>query len=134
MKKSTVAAILYAINGMLAIAIVILIVLIAKRGPKPEEPVTASVSEDEYVEEYVPEPEEPQDTSVTVLVAVPTSTSSVNVRSGPSTDYQRIGSAYSDYDYEVITILDNGWTKIYYEDVTGYISSVLKSRLRTSKK
>ena len=125
MKKSTVAAILYALNGILVFAIVILIVLIVKRGPKPEEPVVATVSEDEYVEdEYVPV-EEPQDTSVTVLVAVPDTTSSVNVRSGPSTDYQRIGSAYADYDYEVITILDCGWTMGHYEDLTGYISSDL---------
>ena len=125
MKKSTVAAILYALNGILVFAIVILIVLIVKRGPKPEEPVVATVSEDVYVEEEEIPVEEPQDTSVTVLVAVPDTTSSVNVRSGPSTDYQRIGSAYADYDYEVITILDCGWTMVHYEDLTGYISSDL---------
>lgn len=125
MKKSTVAAILYALNGILVFAIVILIVLIVKRGPKPEEPVVSTVSEDVYVEEEEIPVEEPQDTSVTVLVAVPDTTSSVNVRSGPSTDYQRIGSAYADYDYEVITILDCGWTMVHYEDLTGYISSDL---------
>lgn len=125
MKKKTVASILYAINIFLALVIVILIVMIVKRGPmpEPEENPLASISGDDIYEEVEPEITEPQDTSVTVLVAIPTSTSSVNVRSGPSTDYQRIGSAYSDYDYEVVVILDNGWTEVIYDGQNGYISS-----------
>ncbi len=129
MEKKMLNAMLITFNVILAFAIVILIAMIVKRGPKPmeeykqtenqsiAEQIAANQDEDNVVTDI------PEDTSVSTLVCVPTSSSGVNVRTGPSTDYQRIGSAYMENSYEVIAILDNGWTKINYDGQTGYISS-----------
>ncbi|MCQ2542054.1 MAG: SH3 domain-containing protein [Lachnospiraceae bacterium] len=129
MEKKMLNAMLLTFNVVLAFAIVILIAMIIKRGPKPmeeyqqtenqsiAEQIAASQEEDSVVEDI------PEDTSESTLVCVPTSSSGVNVRTGPSTDYQRIGSAYMENSYEIIAILDNGWTKINYDGQTGYISS-----------
>lgn len=125
MKKQTISAILTALMICLVLAIVVLVVRIQMRGPKPEE---TAVSENEVVmnEQTVSEnmQAEPVEEEVeTVLLAIPQATSSVNVRSGPGTEYERIGSAYSDCEYEVVEIYDSGWTKLLYEGQEGYISS-----------
>lgn len=132
MKKKTLSAVLLAFNICMAGAIVLLIILIAKRGPKPMEQYAeakqqtiAEQMEAEQVSDNSASDQqmETQQTTSTVLVCVPTDASSVNVRTGPSTDYQRIGSAYMENNYDVVAILDNGWTKIIYDGQTGYISS-----------
>lgn len=131
MKKKTLNALLLAFNICMAFAIVILIVLIAKRGPKPmeeykaqEQSIAEQIAAEQAGQDSVSGGQiESQQTTSTSLVCVPTSASSVNVRTGPSTDYQRIGSAYMENNYEVLAILDNGWTKILYDGQTGYISS-----------
>ena len=125
MKKQTISAILTALMICLVLAIVVLVVRIQMRGPKPEE---TAVSENEVAmnEQTVSEnvQAEPVEEEVeTVLLASPQATSSVNVRSGPGTEYERIGSAYSDCEYEVVEIYDSGWTKLLYEGQEGYISS-----------
>ena len=125
MKKKIISGVLLALNICMVIAIIVLIIKIAARGPKPPEPVVSqndlAVSANS-VSQNIPTPK-PQEAE-RVLVAIPNVTNSVNVRTGPSTDYERIGSAYSDCEYEVIEIQSNGWTKLYYEDETiGYISS-----------
>ena len=48
--------------------------------------------------------------------------SSLNFRSGPSTNYSVIGKLLSGEQVEVISI-SNGWTKIRYNGQTGYVSS-----------
>jgi uncharacterized protein YvpB len=47
---------------------------------------------------------------------------SLNVRSGPGTNYERIGSLPQGSSIQVIQRLDNGWYKITYKSQTGYVS------------
>lgn len=129
MEKKMLNALLLAFNVMLALAIVVLVSMIIKRGPKPMEEYNQAESQS-IAEQIAASQEEAsanevqvEDTTESILVCVPTSSSGVNVRTGPSTDYQRIGSAYMENSYEIIAVLDNGWTKIYYDGQTGYISS-----------
>lgn len=138
MKKQTISALLTALMICLTIAIVVVIVRIQMRGLRTEDPVNS----DSYVIQEVSgsqnsvsgnqEDEEPS-AAVTVLVAVPNATSSVNVRSGPGTEYNRLGSAYSNNEYEVLEILSNGWTKLLYSDQEAYINSeYVDYKLRTT--
>lgn len=138
MKKQTISALLTALMICLTIAIVVVIVRIQMRGLPPEEEAGSdsyivqegfdsqdSVSDDQAVEK----PSE----AVTVLVAIPNANSSVNVRSGPGTEYNRLGSAYSNNEYEVLEILPNGWTKLLYSDQEAYINSeYVDYKLRTT--
>ena len=129
MKKKTISAILLGFNICLALFIVILIFLIVQRGPKPMEEIAQAEAEEEaavsandiYQDESKQEEIVPDVTEV--LVCIPTATSSVNVRSGPGVNYDRIGSAYSVNEYEVIAILNNGWTKLDYDGQEGFVSS-----------
>lgn len=137
MKKQTISALLTALMICLTIAIVVVIVRIQMRGARTEEPVDS----DSYMIQEVTgsqnsvadhQEEEPSE-AVTVLVAVPNATSSVNVRSGPGTEYNRLGSAYSNNEYEVLEILSNGWTKLLYSDQEAYIhSEYVDYKLRTT--
>ncbi len=138
MKKQTISALLTALMICLTIAIVVVIVRIQMRGAPLEEAADSdsyivqegfvsqdSVSDDQAVEK----PSE----AVTVLVAVPNTNSSVNVRSGPGTEYNRLGSAYSNNEYEVLEILSNGWTKLLYSAQEAYIySEYIDYKLRTT--
>ena len=46
----------------------------------------------------------------------------VNIRSGPSTEYERVGSAYSGFDYEILSATEtSGWIKIRYDDKPAYV-------------
>lgn len=128
MKKQTISALLTALMICLTIAIVVVIVRIQMRGSRIEEPVDSDsyiIQEVSGSQNSVPDnqEEEEQSVAVTVLVAVPNATSSVNVRSGPGTEYNRLGSAYSNNEYEVLEILPNGWTKLLYSDQEAYINS-----------
>lgn len=138
MKKQTISALLTALMICLTIAIVVVIVRIQMRGARPEE----AADSDSYVVQEISESqnsvsddqtgEKPSD-AVTVLVAVPNANSSVNVRSGPGTEYNRLGSAYSNNEYEVLEILSNGWTKLLYSDQEAYINSeYVDYKLRTT--
>lgn len=48
--------------------------------------------------------------------------STLRVRSGPSTDFDAVTELY-DHTVVNLTGIDNGWFKISYKDVTGYVSS-----------
>lgn len=128
MKKKTISTILWCIMGLLTITIIVLCVKIGMRGPKPiEEQKTASDNDVSapslnLAEEVKDDEKEVYEAHFDV-VASPDTTSSVNVRSGPGKDYERIGSAYSNNEYVVLEILDSGWTKLDYEGQEGYISS-----------
>lgn len=128
MKKKTISAILTGVNIVLVIAIVILIVKISGRDPLGEETqnqnqqaMNEMTLDEELSQEIVETIEE--ETTEQILIAVPQSTTSVNVRSGPGTDYDRIGSAYTDCEYDVIEVYSSGWTKLNYDGMEGYISS-----------
>ena len=49
--------------------------------------------------------------------------SSVNVRKGPSTKYDKLGSVSKAQKVEVIGVTENGWSVIRYKNEDGYISS-----------
>ena len=133
MKKRAISGILLALNIVLCLTIFILVIMIVKRGAKPAEEIRQQIREEQQLaqeqeammqaQEAMEEASEETESSSGILVCIPTSTSSVNVRSGPGTDYQRIGSAYTVNEYAVQGILDNGWTQIDYDGQTGFISS-----------
>lgn len=47
----------------------------------------------------------------------------VNVRKGPSTDYEKIGSLKKGEQIQITGIADTGWYQIQYGDMTAYVSS-----------
>lgn len=127
MNKKTISAILTGIMICLTIAIVVLVIRINNRGPRPIEIADAEtsviISENNI---NTPVDNSDNETYEPELVATPSldnSASSVNVRSGPGADYERLGSAYPDCEYVVIEVMPNGWTRIVYDDDEAYISS-----------
>ncbi len=121
MKKSTLNAIMQGVIIVLVIAIVFVIIQIMIR---PDEiPVAELPSEQEpeveSVTEEISEPEE----EVVVVERARIINDNINVRSGPGTDYERLGSAYNGYDFEFLEQLDEGWTKIVYDGQTAYVYS-----------
>jgi len=126
LSKKTISTILNAIMAVLTIGIVVLVVLIAKRGPKPtvtEEDLTNVVVSNNETEIPTAISENKIDMEPDIVCSPDKSSTSVNVRSGAGTDYERIGSAYPDFEYVVLSIKDNGWTEIEYDDGNGFISS-----------
>lgn len=128
MRKQTISALLTALMICLTIAIVVLIIRIQMRTPITEEPVNTN----NYIEQGDTESQnaaitdsdaETAESVETVLIAVTNAASSVNVRSGPGTDYERVGSAYPNNEYEVLEILSSGWSKILYSGQEAYISN-----------
>lgn len=120
MKKSTLNAIMQGVIIVLVIAIVFVSIKLVAR---PDEvPVTEVESESisevasvtEEVSEAEPEPVIEQRVRMT--------SDNINVRSGPGTDYERLGSAYIGYDFEFVEQLDE-WTKIVYDGKMAYVYS-----------
>ena len=101
MSKKTISTILNAIMAVLTIGIVVLVVLIAKRGPKPtvtEEDLTNVVVSNNETEIPTAISENKIDMEPDIVCSPDKSSTSVNVRSGAGTDYERIGSAYPDFE------------------------------------
>lgn len=120
MKKSTLNAIMQGVIIVLLIAIVfVTIKLIARPKEIPVAEVSSeSISEIASVVEEVSEPEpEP-----VIEQRVRMISDNINVRSGPGTDYERLGSAYIGYDFEFVEQLDE-WTKIVYDGKMAYVYS-----------
>lgn len=121
MKKSTLNAIMQGVIIVLVIAIVFVIIKIQLR---PDEvPVTEIVSEENSEPESVIEEVSEPEPEVVVVERVRIVNDNINVRSGPGTDYERLGSAYTGYDFEFIEQLEEGWTKIVYDDQMAYVYS-----------
>ncbi|MBQ8388066.1 MAG: leucine-rich repeat protein [Clostridia bacterium] len=51
------------------------------------------------------------------------STGSLNVRSGPSADYDQIGILSPGDKVEIVELYEDGWGKIYFEDAFGYVNT-----------
>lgn len=119
MKKSTLNAIMQGVIIVLVIAIIFIIIQI-KIKPEPEissELVSQEISEEPSVSE-----EEPVSEFEPVIVdRVRMIRDNINVRSGPGTEYERLGSAYSGYDFELVEQLESGWTKIIYDGKDAYV-------------
>lgn len=120
MKKSTLNAIMQGVIIVLVIAIVFVIIQIKIRPEEelvaelPSEEISEVVSEEIEVSEPEPEPVIEQRVRMT--------NDNINVRSGPGTEYDRLGSAYIGYDFEYIEQLEE-WTKIVYDGQMAYVYS-----------
>lgn len=88
--------------------------------PSEEESSEETKPSEESVEETKPEKPAVKFTDVEETVYA---TSSVNVRKGPSTDYDKIGSLSYGDSVKRIGVGDNGWSKVIYKDQEAYISS-----------
>ncbi len=74
-----------------------------------DEPVINTTSKQEY--------------TITDHVAGMYSTDTLNVRSGPGTEYSRIGKFYKGDEVNVTGIVSNGWYRVDYKGTEGYVSS-----------
>ena len=83
----------------------------------------ASTPDSEAVESEASEPEtnEPEFT-VTEVTATKYATQSVNVRSGPSTDYDKIGGLTTNQEVQVTGQASTGWYRIEYNGGEAYVS------------
>ena len=120
MKRSTLNAIMQGVIIVLVIAIVFVTIKLIIRPDEVEvvELPSESVSEVESVSESEPEPEP----ELVIEQRVRMTSDNINVRSGPGTDYERLGSAYIGYDFEFVEQLEE-WTKIVYDGQMAYVYS-----------
>ena len=104
MRKKTLSIILDAFIVLLVLTIILLIVMIGKRGAVPlqaqeqqqEDPLVPVVTAENgtvAVATEQPEPTEAEAVVEKVLYATPDTSSTVNVRSGAGTNYDKLGSA-----------------------------------------
>lgn len=91
---------------------------------KPEEAIKATEPATEPVTKPTPS------VSFSEVSETVYATGSVNVRTGPSTDYEKIGKLKWGESVTRIGVGDNGWSKVSYNDDVAYISS---KYLSTSK-
>lgn len=131
MRKKTLSIILDVFIGLLVITIIMLIMMIGKRGAAPiqaqeqnEEPLAPVVTAEQGTVAVEAEPTEAVAAAPTEdkpLYATPDTSSTVNVRSGAGTNFDKLGSASAGEEFEVISVLAVGWTKLSYHGEEGYI-------------
>ena len=134
MKKTTINTILLSIIAIMSISICFLIFCIVTR-PRyviVNEPETAKIMEVDNLSEDTALPETisamndtlpaETETSTTTLMHGKTSTR-VNIRDAASQDARVLNTVDEGTTFDILEILNNGWTKILYEGVEAYISS-----------
>ena len=131
MRKKTLSIILDVFIGLLVITIIMLIMMIGKRGAAPiqaqeqnEEPLAPVVTAEQGTVAVTTEPTETpaaEPAEDKILYATPDTSSTVNVRSGAGTNFDKLGSASAGEEFEVIGVLAVGWTKLNYRGQEGYI-------------
>lgn len=131
MRKKTLSIILDVFIGLLVVTIILLIWMIGKRGAAPiqaqeqkDEPLVPVVTAEQGTVAVVAEPTEAaaaEPTEDKILYATPDTSSTVNVRSGAGTNFDKLGSASAGEEFEVISVLAVGWTKLSYRGEEGYI-------------
>ena len=131
MNKNTLTAILMGFIICLGIAVIVISIKLSIRpnvsdsGDTVEQITNNVVVEETPTQTPTPEatepPVEPQVT--TVMVPMVRTTETVNVRDDSSTSGNKLGSAVKGSEFVMIEALDNGWTKIQYNDVEAYIKS-----------
>lgn len=131
MRKKTLSIILDVFIGLLVITIIMLIMMIGKRGAAPmqaqeqkEEPLVPVVTAEQgtvAVTEAPTEAAAAEPAEEKILYATPDTSSTVNVRSGAGTNFDKLGSASAGEEFEVISVLAVGWTKLSYRGGEGYI-------------
>ena len=126
--KKSRTSIMYGVIICLSIAIVFCIVKIATRPEVVKEdtnyylPVKEKVDMEE-IQMQVKEKEEQQDKTVQLDVhnRARLIEDNVNIRSGPGTEYERLGSAYKGYDFKIISGENSEWVKIEYDGKPAYV-------------
>ena len=131
MRKKTLSIILDVFIGLLVITIIMLIMMIGKRGAAPmqaqeqkEEPLVPVVTAEQgtvAVTEAPTEAAAAEPAEEKILYATPDTSSTVNVRSGAGTNFDKLGSASAGEEFKVISVLAVGWTKLSYRGEEGYI-------------
>lgn len=143
MKKSTINKILFGVIAFLIVAICVLITQIVTR-PRyinTQEAETTVIAEAESIvdvsstEEDSEEFQTQQDTQASDSAITDDSvitddqtmhgktSSLVNIRDAASEDARVIDTVEEGTEFEILEILDNGWTKIIYDGQEAYISS-----------
>ena len=126
MKKKTINKILLGVIAFLVFAICILNVEIARR------PRYINISEPEttVIEEAALDTSTDSEESATVTSTQETVTAlrgktstKVNIRDAANADAKVLTTVEAGYEFDIVEIRDNGWTKIKYEDQDAYISS-----------
>lgn len=80
------------------------------------EEASEEISEEESIEDEPDYTVEPRDEVLYVKKAV-------NVRKGPSTDYEKIGALSKGTEVQITGIADTGWYQIQYNNETAYVSA-----------
>ncbi|MBQ6788079.1 MAG: SH3 domain-containing protein [Lachnospiraceae bacterium] len=131
MKKRTINIILMSIIGLLIVAICVLIVQILNRprytaSTEPQTTVITEIPHSEAVsnmQESQPVKPEVNELEQSSISRGKTSTK-VNIRELPSEDARVLETVEAGTEFDIIEILDSGWTMIQYqEDMEAYISS-----------
>ncbi|MBR6383984.1 MAG: SH3 domain-containing protein [Lachnospiraceae bacterium] len=126
--KKSRTSIMYGVIICLSIAIIFCVVKIATRPAVVKEdtnyylPVKEKVDMEE-IQMQVKEKEESQDKVVQLDIhnRARLIEDNVNIRSGPGTDYERLGSAYKGYDFKIISGETSEWIKIEYDGKPAYV-------------
>ena len=134
MKKTTINTILLSIIAIMSISICFLIFCIVTR-PRyviVNEPETAKIMEVDNLSEDTALPETISAMNDTLPAETETSTTTmmhgktsprVNIRDAASQDARVLNTVDEGTTFDILEILNNGWTKILYEGVEAYISS-----------
>ncbi len=121
--KNTRTNIMYGVIGCLSIAVAVCVIKIATR-PKVEindEIIIASTENKEKPDIETMQPVANEPVKIDVKDRARIIEDNVNVRSGPGTDYERLGTAYKNFDFEMLTQDNSEWVKIKYDDKNAYV-------------
>ena len=115
--------VMYGVIICLSIAILFCIVKLAVRPDVIAEDEFVVQTKEELEPVIVPEeiPIADHEIHIEVVDRARITEDNVNVRSGPGTDYERLGTAYRDFDYEVTSTSNPEWVQIKYDNKTAYI-------------
>ncbi len=127
MKKKTINKILFGIIAFLVLAICILSVEIVRRPryiniSEPETTVIEEASLDAS-STYADESATVFSTTEAVTALRGKTSTKVNIRDAANADAKVLATVEAGYEFDIIEIQDNGWTKLKYEDQDAYISS-----------
>ncbi len=119
MKKRTLNAIMLGVIIVLVIGIGVVTIKLVTR-PKEiikEEP--SSVPIEQGISFYEESSEEVNLSDLITRAKI--TDDNINVRTGPGTDYDRLGSAYYGNMFDYVSQSHDGWTKIIYDGKTAYV-------------
>lgn len=133
MKKTTINTILLSIIAIMSVSICFLIFCIVTR-PRyviVNEPETAKIMEADNLSEdsVLPETLSARNDTLPTETEIPNSTmhgktsTRVNIRDAASQDARVLNTVDEGTTFDILEILNNGWTKILYEGSEAYISS-----------